>query len=83
MSVVGGTLRGMSDLVFDVALGPTARLLGVTYLHDVDFDQDGPNIQLAPGGRVQVRDECGVTHGGVVIAVEEDDLANAEKEEDL
>ena len=64
----------MSDLVFDVALGPTARLLGVTYLHDVDFDQDGPNIQLAPGGRVQVRDECGVTHGGVVIAVEETGL---------
>lgn len=52
--------------LFDVELSPTARQHGVAYVHDV---QVGAGATLAPGDRVELRDEGGVLFAATVDAV--------------
>lgn len=55
--------RFHQKFVYNVELGPLERDSGITYLHDVDFDN---NEALAVGTRVELRDERGFAHAATV-----------------
>ena len=53
---------------FTTELLPAERLLGVTYLGDIDLDDELDTLHV--GECVEIHDEGGYLHAGTVVAVE-------------